>query len=95
MAVDKDKPQDEASMLRFCKITLSWDYFRLVKECCEGNDKNGKKNWGPGLKYILSGKVKWCGFCLSNSQIGSVSQVYGRLALSGGTCNSCSFGNRM
>ncbi|KAL9448197.1 hypothetical protein AB3S75_015634 [Citrus x aurantiifolia] len=34
MAVDKDKPQDEASMLRFCKITLSWDYFHLVKECC-------------------------------------------------------------
>lgn len=43
MAVDKDKPQDEASIFRFCKIILGWDYFRLVKESQERNDKNSKK----------------------------------------------------
>lgn len=31
MAVDKDKLQEEASIVRFCKIILGWDYFRLLK----------------------------------------------------------------
>lgn len=49
MAVDKDKPQDEASIFRFCKIILGWDYFRLVKESQERNDKNSKKVEGQKL----------------------------------------------
>lgn len=33
MAVFKDKLQEEdASFIRFCKIVLGWDYFRLLRE---------------------------------------------------------------
>lgn len=32
MAVGVDKPQEEASIARFYKVVLSWDYFRLIKE---------------------------------------------------------------
>ncbi|KAJ0010945.1 hypothetical protein Pint_32913 [Pistacia integerrima] len=42
MAADKDKPQDEASIYRFCKIVLGWDYFYLLKESNK-NNKNSKK----------------------------------------------------
>ncbi|XAR69588.1 hypothetical protein NMG60_11001239 [Bertholletia excelsa] len=38
MAVDKNKLEEEASILRFYKIVLSWDYLRLLKE----SDKNRK-----------------------------------------------------
>ncbi|PSS19095.1 Helicase [Actinidia chinensis var. chinensis] len=39
MAVDKSKLEEEASVLRFYKIVLGWDYLRLLKE----SDKNSKK----------------------------------------------------
>ncbi|XP_044479104.1 probable helicase MAGATAMA 3 isoform X1 [Mangifera indica] len=42
MAADKDKPQDEASIYRFCKTILGWDYFRLLKEFSQKNNKNSK-----------------------------------------------------
>lgn len=32
MAVDKNKLEEEACVLRFYKIVLSWDYIRLLKE---------------------------------------------------------------
>ena len=32
MAVDKSKLEEEASVLRFYKIVLGWDYLRLLKE---------------------------------------------------------------
>ncbi|XVE67327.1 hypothetical protein DITRI_Ditri08aG0151700 [Diplodiscus trichospermus] len=31
MAIDKDKLLEDASIVRFCKIILGWDYFRLLK----------------------------------------------------------------
>ncbi|XP_057503085.1 probable helicase MAGATAMA 3 isoform X2 [Actinidia eriantha] len=39
MAVDKSKLEEEASVLRFYKIVLGWDYLRLLKE----SDKKSKK----------------------------------------------------
>lgn len=32
MAVDKNKLEEEATILRFYKIVLSWDYLRLLKQ---------------------------------------------------------------
>lgn len=32
MAVEKNKLEEEARVLRFYKIVLSWDYFRILKE---------------------------------------------------------------
>ncbi|GLT65484.1 hypothetical protein SLA2020_379150 [Shorea laevis] len=35
MAVDRSKLQEEASITRFCKVILGWDYFRLLKQCSQ------------------------------------------------------------
>ncbi|XP_017970760.1 PREDICTED: probable helicase MAGATAMA 3 isoform X2 [Theobroma cacao] len=48
MAVDKDKLQEDASIVRFCKIILGWDYFRLLKF----SNKNGKDAAASGLKEV-------------------------------------------
>ncbi|KAG6711208.1 hypothetical protein I3842_05G042000 [Carya illinoinensis] len=52
MAVDRDKLQEESPMLRFYRIVLGWDYFRLLKE----SYKN-KGNVGDGSSLGLR-KVK-------------------------------------
>jgi hypothetical protein len=31
MAVDREKLQEESPVLRFYRIVLGWDYFRLLK----------------------------------------------------------------
>ncbi|KAF4347573.1 hypothetical protein G4B88_009929 [Cannabis sativa] len=51
MAVGVDKPQEEASIARFHKVVLSWDYFRLIKE---SNKRKGKLKDGSilGLKKV-------------------------------------------
>ncbi|KAB1206980.1 putative helicase MAGATAMA 3 [Morella rubra] len=49
MAVDRDKLQEESPMLRFYRIILGWDYFRLLKE----SYKN-KGNSGDGTSLGLS-----------------------------------------
>jgi senataxin len=41
MAVDKEKLQDESPMLRFCRIILGWDYFRVLKESYKNKGKDG------------------------------------------------------
>ncbi|XP_022762921.1 probable helicase MAGATAMA 3 isoform X5 [Durio zibethinus] len=48
MAVDKDKLQEEASIVRFCKIILGWDYFRLLKF----SNKNHKAAVVSGVKEV-------------------------------------------
>ncbi|XVF45709.1 hypothetical protein PTKIN_Ptkin02bG0228300 [Pterospermum kingtungense] len=48
MAVDKDKLQEEASIVRFCKIILGWDYFRLLKL----SNKNNKADATSALKEV-------------------------------------------
>ncbi|KAH1099191.1 hypothetical protein J1N35_016112 [Gossypium stocksii] len=48
MAVDKDKLQEEASIVRFCKIILGWDYFRLLKL----SKKNNKDEATSALKEV-------------------------------------------
>ncbi|KAI7990175.1 putative helicase MAGATAMA 3 [Camellia lanceoleosa] len=47
MAVDKNKLEEEASVLRFYKIVLSWDYLRLVQD--SGNIEDGS---GLGLREV-------------------------------------------
>ncbi|KAH7518206.1 probable helicase MAGATAMA 3 isoform X2 [Ziziphus jujuba] len=51
MAVDKGKPQEEASLAHFYKIVLSWDYFHLLKEA---NKRKGdiEEGGGLGLKKV-------------------------------------------
>ncbi|KAI7991318.1 putative helicase MAGATAMA 3 [Camellia lanceoleosa] len=44
MAVDKNKLEEEASVLRFYKIVLSWDYLRLVQDSGVGS--------GLGLREV-------------------------------------------
>ncbi|CAA3033281.1 probable helicase MAGATAMA 3, partial [Olea europaea subsp. europaea] len=39
MAVDKNRIEEEACILRFYKIVLSWDYLRLLKESNLGEGK--------------------------------------------------------
>ncbi|KAK4846134.1 hypothetical protein QYF36_013474 [Acer negundo] len=53
MAVERENPQEEASIIRFYKTVLGWDYFRLLKESQKFN-KNNKKNDGAelGLKPV-------------------------------------------
>ncbi|XWS55196.1 hypothetical protein CRYUN_Cryun10bG0153800 [Craigia yunnanensis] len=48
MVVDKDKLQEEASIVRFCKIILGWDYFRLLKF----SNKNNKHVAVSSLKEV-------------------------------------------
>ncbi|XVE94014.1 hypothetical protein REPUB_Repub01dG0243700 [Reevesia pubescens] len=48
MVVDKDKLQEEASVVRFCKIILGWDYFRLLKL----SNKNSKDASKSTLKEV-------------------------------------------
>ncbi|XP_062109924.1 probable helicase MAGATAMA 3 [Humulus lupulus] len=51
MAVGVDKPQEEASIARFYKVVLSWDYFRLIKE--SNKRKRELKEGGTlGLKKV-------------------------------------------
>ncbi|KAL2454450.1 putative helicase MAGATAMA 3 [Abeliophyllum distichum] len=45
MAVDKNRLEEEACILRFYKIVLSWDYLRLLKE---SNKKNFNKKTADG-----------------------------------------------
>ncbi|XP_071931172.1 probable helicase MAGATAMA 3 isoform X1 [Coffea arabica] len=53
MALDKNKLEEEACILRFYKIVLSWDYIRILKES-QVKDKN---NRGDGSSQGLQ-KVK-------------------------------------
>ncbi|OMO92078.1 putative helicase MAGATAMA 3 [Corchorus olitorius] len=48
MAVDKGKLQEEASLARFCKIILGWDYFRLL----QSSNKKGKDAAASSLKEV-------------------------------------------
>ncbi|XP_010548919.1 PREDICTED: probable helicase MAGATAMA 3 [Tarenaya hassleriana] len=52
MAVDKDKLQEEASVIRFCKIILGWDFKQLMQEY-EGK---GRKNSNVTLKEVKDGR---------------------------------------
>ncbi|XP_052203750.1 probable helicase MAGATAMA 3 isoform X2 [Diospyros lotus] len=47
MAVDKSKLEEEASILRFYKIVLSWDYLRLLKQ----SDNKSRRN-DSGLSEV-------------------------------------------
>ncbi|KAK6945483.1 DNA2/NAM7 helicase, helicase domain [Dillenia turbinata] len=50
MAVDANKQVEEESFIvRFCKIVLSWDYLRLLKE---SDKKDSKANGGLGLNKV-------------------------------------------
>lgn len=51
MAVDKDKVQEEASIIRFCKIILGWDYFRLLNESSK-NSKGKVDGASLGLRKV-------------------------------------------
>ncbi|XP_059648117.1 probable helicase MAGATAMA 3 [Cornus florida] len=52
MALDKNKLEEEASILRFYKIVLTWDYLRLLKEANNKKSKDiGDKN-DLGLKQV-------------------------------------------
>ncbi|KAK2638699.1 hypothetical protein Ddye_026494 [Dipteronia dyeriana] len=53
MVVERENPQEEASIIRFYKMVLGWDYFRLLKESQKIN-KNNKKNDAAelGLKHV-------------------------------------------
>ncbi|XP_073133185.1 probable helicase MAGATAMA 3 [Henckelia pumila] len=48
MAVEKNKLEEEACVLRFYKIVLSWDYLRILKE---------SKKWSHDKKIIGEGGV--------------------------------------
>ncbi|KAL4363787.1 hypothetical protein GQ457_04G001110 [Hibiscus cannabinus] len=48
MAVDKDKLQEEASIVRFCKIILGWNYFRLLNS----SEKKGNVKATSALKEV-------------------------------------------
>ncbi|XP_047319403.1 probable helicase MAGATAMA 3 [Impatiens glandulifera] len=50
MAVDKSKLEEDASLRRFYKIVLSWDYLRLLKE--SSGNKIHKKGKDPSLKKV-------------------------------------------
>nr|POF00480.1 putative helicase magatama 3 [Quercus suber] len=52
MAVDRDKLEDESPMLRFYRIVLGWDYFRLLKESCKNKDKEKAADGAIGLKEV-------------------------------------------
>ncbi|XP_073285730.1 probable helicase MAGATAMA 3 [Primulina huaijiensis] len=53
MAVDKNKLEGEACILRFYKIVLSWDYLRILKESEKRNyDKKIGEGGGVGLKKV-------------------------------------------
>ncbi|GAB4850823.1 hypothetical protein Ancab_030122 [Ancistrocladus abbreviatus] len=51
MAIDKSAIEEEAAILRFYKIVLGWDYFRILKEF---EDYNKQKDGGSngGLKKV-------------------------------------------
>ncbi|KAK4339969.1 hypothetical protein RND71_041431 [Anisodus tanguticus] len=55
MAVDKSKLDEEACILRFHKIVLSWDYLRLIKE---SDRKNNKKDKGDDDNALVLRKAK-------------------------------------
>ncbi|OMO79958.1 putative helicase MAGATAMA 3 [Corchorus capsularis] len=48
MAMDKGKLQEEASLARFCKIILGWDYFRLL----QSSNKKSKDAAASSLKEV-------------------------------------------
>ncbi|XP_062178098.1 probable helicase MAGATAMA 3 isoform X2 [Alnus glutinosa] len=48
MAVDREKLQEESPVLRFYRIVLGWDYFRLLK-----NSFENKGNFGDGASSGL------------------------------------------
>ncbi|KAI3447169.1 hypothetical protein Pfo_003834 [Paulownia fortunei] len=53
MAVDKNKLEEEACVLRFYKIVLSWDYLRILKESDKRNyDKKIGDGSAVGLKEV-------------------------------------------
>ncbi|KAL7199938.1 hypothetical protein ACSBR2_022113 [Camellia fascicularis] len=52
MAVDKNKLEEEASVLRFYKIVLSWDYLRLTQDSGPKNRKNIEDGSGLGLREV-------------------------------------------
>ena len=52
MAVDRDKLEDESPMLRFYRIVLGWDYFRLLKESCKNKGKEKAADGAIGLKEV-------------------------------------------
>ncbi|XP_024022736.1 probable helicase MAGATAMA 3 isoform X2 [Morus notabilis] len=53
MAVGVEKPQEEASIARFHKIVLSWDYFRLLKHSHKSKkDIEEGEDDGLGLKKV-------------------------------------------
>ncbi|GMQ01759.1 hypothetical protein CsSME_00048288 [Camellia sinensis var. sinensis] len=52
MAVDKNKLEEEASVLRFYKIVLSWDYLRLIQDSGSKNRKNIEDGSGLGLREV-------------------------------------------
>ena len=52
MAVDRDKLEDESPMLRFYRIVLGWDYFRLLKESCKNKGKEKAGDGDIGLKEV-------------------------------------------
>ncbi|XP_058214440.1 probable helicase MAGATAMA 3 isoform X1 [Rhododendron vialii] len=52
MAVDKNKLEEEATILRFYKIVLSWDYLRLLTQSGKKNSKNIGDGSDLGLKHV-------------------------------------------
>lgn len=59
MAVDKNRLEEEACILRFYKIVLSWDYIRLLKE----------SQVGPVIymfSWFLSSSIFLCVLALTN-----------------------------
>ncbi|KAG8368732.1 hypothetical protein BUALT_Bualt15G0076600 [Buddleja alternifolia] len=53
MAVDKNKLEEEACVLRFYKIVLGWDYFRIFRESDKPNiDKKTGDGAAVGLKEV-------------------------------------------
>lgn len=53
MAVGVEKPQEEASIARFHKIVLSWDYFRLLKHSQKNKREiEEEENGDLGLKKV-------------------------------------------
>ncbi|KAL7001987.1 hypothetical protein U1Q18_003135 [Sarracenia purpurea var. burkii] len=51
MAIDKNKLEEETSILRFYKIVLGWDYLRLLKES-DRNNKNVGDGRALGLRKV-------------------------------------------
>ncbi|XP_010670996.2 probable helicase MAGATAMA 3 isoform X1 [Beta vulgaris subsp. vulgaris] len=51
MAIEKNKVEEEACMIRFYKIVLSWDYFRILQHS-KKSSRDIKKGSDSGLKEV-------------------------------------------